>query len=202
MKFVVAIGVLLVGPLTFAGEMKIELPPETGSFKPGPGAEMANGQCLVCHSVEYVQMQPVSPRAFWAASVKKMREKFGAQIPADQIEPLTDYLARNYGTETNLATTSITAAMNTPTPAQTLSGETVAGKYGCLACHNVDVKIVGPPYKAIAAKYQNDATAPAKIAEQIHKGGSGKWGPVIMPPFPMVNEAETRALTEWILSRR
>jgi len=41
-----------------------------------------------------------------------------------------------------------------------------------------------------------------KIAEQIHKGGSGKWGPVIMPPFPTVSDAETKALTEWILSRK
>src|SRR5882762_5040399 len=40
-----------------ASPVKIELPAETGVFKPAPGAELANGQCLVCHSVEYVVMQ-------------------------------------------------------------------------------------------------------------------------------------------------
>jgi cytochrome c len=64
----------------------------------------------------------------------------------------------------------------------------------------VSVKIVGPAYKDIAAKYRNDAEARQKISEQIHKGGSGKWGPIIMPPFPQVSEAETKALTDWILN--
>lgn len=184
-----------------AGVMKIELPPETASFKPGAGAQLANGQCLVCHSVDYVVTQPPFPRAFWAASVKKMRETFGAQIPPELVEPLVDYLARNYGTETNPPAAAVNGTLAAG-PQESLSGETVAGKYGCLACHNVEIKIVGPPYKAIAAKYQNDPQAVAKITEQIHKGGSGKWGPVIMPPFPMVSDAETQALAAWILSRR
>ncbi len=190
---------LALGLTAFAGAVTIELPPETASFKPGTGAGLANGQCLVCHSVDYVTMQPASPRAFWAAEVKKMREKYGAQIPPDQLEALTDYLAQNYGTHTNSPASTEVAA--SPSSAA-LSGEAVATRYGCTACHNVDVKIVGPPFKAIAAKYQNDPTAVAKITEQIHKGGSGKWGPVIMPPFPMVNDAETRALAEWVLSRK
>jgi cytochrome c len=64
------------------------------------------------------------------------------------------------------------------------------------------VKIVGPAYKDIAAKYAQDAQAPVKISEQIHKGGSGKWGSIIMPPFPTVTDGETKALTEWIMSRK
>src|SRR5256885_2188285 len=63
--------------------MKIESPPETEAFKHAPGSEIANGQCLTCHSVEYVGTQPLMPRAFWAGSVKKMQEKYGAQIPQE-----------------------------------------------------------------------------------------------------------------------
>ena len=51
-------------------------PPETGSFKQTPGFESANGQCLTCHSVEYVQMQPLKPRDFWVAVVKPGRVLF------------------------------------------------------------------------------------------------------------------------------
>jgi hypothetical protein len=37
------------------------------------------------------------PRAFWKASVEKMRAKFGAPITDDQMEKLTDYLVTAYG---------------------------------------------------------------------------------------------------------
>lgn len=186
---------------------KIDLPAETGVFKPAPGVELANGQCMSCHSVEYVVTQPPLPRTFWATSVKKMREKYGAAVAEDQVEPLLDYLTKHYGVETtnNAASAATTDApkpvMLTP-PGTQFSGAAVATNYWCLSCHDVSLKKVGPPYKDIAAKYRNDAEAFTKIAEQIHKGGSGKWGPVVMPPFPMVSEAETKAVAEWILNQK
>jgi cytochrome c551/c552 len=188
---------LFVGALgTFAEPLKIELPPETISFKFGPGSEIANGQCLTCHSVEYVATQPVMPRPFWAASVKKMQEKYGAPVPAEQVDPLVDYLTLHYGTN---------GASSTATNISTLvakDGPSVATKYGCLSCHSVSAKIVGPAYKEIADKYRNDSTAKAKIEEQVQKGGSGKWGPVLMPPFPQITATETKLLTDWILSQK
>jgi len=184
-----------------AGTMKIELPAETGVFKPGKGAELANAQCLVCHSVEYVATQPLLTRVAWTASIKKMKEKYGAAVADDQVEALLDYLTANYGTGTN----SAPATTTTPTPQSTpgpVTPTSIAVKYNCLSCHNPTVKIIGPAYKDIAEKYRNDTDAKTKIADQIHKGGSGKWGPVIMPPFPQVTPEETKILTDWILSRK
>ncbi len=80
-----------------------------------------------------------------------------------------------------------------------LDGLQLATKYGCFGCHNTTVKIVGPAYRDIAAKYKSDPDPFAKIDQQIHSGGSGKWGPIIMPPFPQVNAAETKVLAEWIM---
>jgi cytochrome c551/c552 len=203
-------GVSFLFPLGLsAGPLKIDLPPETAAFKPGTGSEIANGQCLICHSVEYVTMQPPLPRAYWTASVKKMREKFGAPLPPEQVEAVVNYLVRNYGQDANGAQeTAANQSAHAPeanpattAPSQALNGEAVATKYGCFGCHNVSLKIVGPAYHDVAAKYHGDPAAFAKIADQIHKGGSGKWGPVIMPPFPMITEAETKALADWILSR-
>src|SRR3954471_14445483 len=85
---------------------EIQLPPETGAFKQDVGAELANGQCLICHSVEYVTTQPPMLRAFWKASVQKMQQKYGAPVPEAQVEPLVDYLTRNYGITTNGAATA------------------------------------------------------------------------------------------------
>jgi sulfite dehydrogenase len=194
----ICLALVLVGALaSFAEPLKIEPPAETGSFKLTPGSELANGQCLTCHSVEYVATQPVMPRPFWAASVKKMQDKYGAQIPAEQVDTLVDYLTQNYGTNG-----AATASTNVAATIVAHDGPSVAMKYGCLACHSTSTKIVGPAYKDIADKYRNDAGAAAKVDEQIHKGGSGKWGPVLMPPFPQVTAAETKLLTDWILGQK
>lgn len=83
-----------------AAPLTVELPQETAAFKPGPGSEIANVQCLICHSVEYISTQPpTSARGYWKATVEKMKHKFGASIPDEQIVPLVDYLVSNYGSE-------------------------------------------------------------------------------------------------------
>ncbi|MHB8521648.1 MAG: SorB family sulfite dehydrogenase c-type cytochrome subunit [Limisphaerales bacterium] len=185
-----------------AGPVKIELPPETASFKPASGSALANGQCLTCHSMEYVLTQPPMPRTFWASEVKKMRQTYGASITEEQIEPLVSYLAENFGVRTNTQPIVIapgTDLKSVPATAQILNVEALATKYGCLGCHNVKVKIVGPAYKDVAAKYRNDPAGLDKIILQIHNGGSGKWGPVLMPPFPTLTDAEARMLAVWIM---
>jgi cytochrome c len=77
--------------------------------------------------------------------------------------------------------------------------EALAKKYNCLACHQVDKKVVGPAYKDIAKKYKGQAGAQAKLAEKVKKGGSGVWGPVPMPPNPAVPDADLKKLVDWIL---
>jgi cytochrome c551/c552 len=175
--------------------IKIELPHETASFRTAPGSELANAQCLVCHSVDYVVMQPPLARTVWAAEVKKMREKYGAAVPDELVDTIVTYLAATYGTDTNA---TLAAATNNVAVATT--GEAVVAKYGCLTCHNVNTRINGPAYKEVAAKYQNDPKAEARIAEQIHNGGTGKWGSNLMPPFPIVTDAETKVVAAWILN--
>jgi mono/diheme cytochrome c family protein len=96
-RLAIAFSALLV--LTVYGDtVKIELPPEKGAFKIGPGVELAQGNCLICHSVEYVTSQPRLDRKFWEASVKKMREKYGAPIADEAVAALVDYLVATYGT--------------------------------------------------------------------------------------------------------
>jgi cytochrome c551/c552 len=181
--------------------LEIKLPPETAVFKQDVGAELANGQCLVCHSIEYVSTQPPMARAAWKASVQKMQQKYGAAIPDDQVEPLVDYLTRNYGSGTN-GPTAPAPAPAVAKAAGKVDAVQLATKYGCFGCHNATMKIVGPAYRDIAAKYRSDADAYGKIDEQIHRGGSGKWGPIIMPPFPMISAGETKTLADWILGMK
>jgi cytochrome c551/c552 len=197
-SYIVTCGAVF-GALAQAAALDIQLPPETAAFKQDAGAEIANGQCLTCHSVEYVLIQPPMQRAFWKAEVQKMQQKYGAAIPEEQVEAVVDYLTKNYGVTTNgTQTTSVqSSAANQQTHA--VDAQQIGAKYGCLGCHNPAVKLVGPAYRDIAAKYKSDPAALAKIDEQIHKGGSGKWGPIIMPPFPQVTAGETKVLSDWIL---
>jgi sulfite dehydrogenase (cytochrome) subunit B len=80
-----------------AAEVKITLPAETGSYKAAPGVELVQANCMMCHSTEYVSTQPPMPRKYWEATVKKMREKFGAPTPEAQTAAIVDYLVTAYG---------------------------------------------------------------------------------------------------------
>lgn len=73
------------------------LPPEKPVFKAGAGAELAQANCLICHSSEYLTSQPPLTRDQWKASVTKMQQKYGAPVSAEAVEPLLDYLVRSYG---------------------------------------------------------------------------------------------------------
>ena len=77
----------------------------------------------------------------------------------------------------------------------------LAQKSGCLACHTVDKKVLGPAYKDVAAKYKGDKTAEAKLIAKVKAGGSGVWGPMPMPPnSPQVKDADITAIVQWVLS--
>jgi cytochrome c551/c552 len=188
-----------------AAPLEIRLPSEVVAFKQDVGAEIANAQCLICHSVEYVTIQPPLPKSFWKGSIQKMQQKYGATIPEEQVEPLADYLTRNYGAATNNAPRAVEesqpqAPQHSTASASAPDARELATKYGCSACHHASSKIIGPPLREIAAKYKNDPEAKKKIEQQIHSGGSGKWGPMIMPPFPQVTPIETKTLVDWILN--
>ncbi len=79
--------------------------------------------------------------------------------------------------------------------------EAMAKKYNCLACHQVDKKVVGPAYKDVAKKYKGQADAVAHLSAKVKKGGSGVWGPIPMPPNTAVPDADIKALVEWILKQ-
>ncbi len=77
----------------------------------------------------------------------------------------------------------------------------LAKKSGCLACHSVEKKIVGPAWKDVAAKYKGDAGARDRLIAKVHKGGKGVWGPAPMPPYsPRVSDANIEKLVDFVLS--
>ena len=76
-----------------------------------------------------------------------------------------------------------------------------AKKAGCMNCHDVDRKVVGPSYKDVAAKYKGDADAEAKLFKKVMNGGSGIWGKMRMPSNRgKLSDEELKTTVSWILS--
>lgn len=76
----------------------------------------------------------------------------------------------------------------------------LAKNSGCLNCHNVDAKLVGPGLTEIAAKYAGQEGAAEMLADRIKNGSNGVWGQIPMPPNAAVSDADALTLAEFILS--
>ncbi len=107
--------------------------------------------------------------------------------------------------------TAVTAASLTPVPAANpaaapaamasapaLANKDLAAKSGCLTCHAVDKKLIGPAFKDIANKYK--ASDEAMLIAKVKAGGKGVWGPIPMPPNVAVKDEDIKTLVNWILA--
>ncbi len=99
-----------------------------------------------------------------------------------------------------MAVAAAGSLMLADTVAAASAAEALAQKNGCLACHSVQQKVLGPSFKDVAAKYKGDKTAETKLIEKIKKGGSGVWGPIPMPGHsPQVKDEDIKTIVQWIL---
>ncbi len=64
---------------------------------------------------------------------------------------------------------------------------------GCLGCHDIDKKKVGPAYKDVAKKYAGDSGAEAKIAGELKEG---KGHPIKVK----ATDEELKTLINYVLS--
>jgi mono/diheme cytochrome c family protein len=72
--------------------VRVALPENDEPFPPGIGADIAGSQCLICHSAGMVLTQPPLKKDEWRAEIMKMRSAYGAPIPDDQVDALSEYL--------------------------------------------------------------------------------------------------------------
>ena len=88
-----------------------------------------------------------------------------------------------------LALTSMGVLAAAPVAAQ----QDLAQKSGCLNCHAVDTKKVGPAFKDVAAKYKGQADAEAKLVTELT---TGKGHPPVK-----ASADDAKALVKWVLSQ-
>jgi cytochrome c len=75
----------------------------------------------------------------------------------------------------------------------------LAQKEGCLGCHTVDKKLVGPAWKDVSAKYKGDAAAETKLLKKVREGGKGNWGDIVQPPNTTTSDANLKILVKFVL---
>ena len=73
---------------------------------------------------------------------------------------------------------------------------------GCLSCHSITEKIVGPAFQSVSAKYAQDKDAVDMLMQSIKNGQRGKWGRIPMPAHPSLSGAELKQLATWVMSHK
>ena len=84
-------------------------------------------------------------------------------------------------------------------------GLALAQANGCLACHRIDSKLVGPAWRDVSRKYKGDPNARERLIHKVKKGGQGSWtdvtGGIAMPPYsPRVSDEDIEKLVSFVLS--
>ncbi|MFM9944290.1 MAG: c-type cytochrome [Bacteroidia bacterium] len=63
------------------------------NLPPAKGAALVQANCLTCHSLRYIELQPEMNRLVWDKIVKKMINHFGAPIADSMVaKHIVDYL--------------------------------------------------------------------------------------------------------------
>lgn len=84
------------------------------------------------------------------------------------------------------------------------ASEELMEKAGCIACHRIDEKLIGPAYREVAKKYRSSPREQTMIylTDKVREGGEGVWGDIPMAPNPpsKISDEDLKKLLEWILS--
>ena len=79
------------------------------------------------------------------------------------------------------------------------ASESLAEQHACLNCHQIEKKLVGPAFKAVAVKYRGQTGAATYLLSKVTQGGSGVWGAVPMPAMPQVPPEDAKKIVDWLL---
>ena len=82
-----------------------------------------------------------------------------------------------------------------------VSPRELAQDQGCMSCHGLERRQVGPGFAQIAMRYRDGADASQRLAAKIRSGGVGTWGRISTPRQPKLSDAEALFLARWVLSQ-
>ncbi len=178
LSFFLIAGILLmnVDAEILAGEVaaptrSITFPTDPFSFQPGPGQEIANTYCFICHSADYIYTQPPHSQTTWTEIIKKMKLAFGCPIPDESIALLAEYLTHQ--NEISPLTSSPLDIQKASSPSRNEQGSLDKGKSvyttHCLNCHGRMGKGDGPIGKMLIPPAANLTVIGKKSDKELLK---------------------------------
>jgi cytochrome c len=119
--------------------------------------------------------------------------------PVTFADPCPGHLPNTHPKEFHMKSVLISALVATGlvAAAPAFANKDLATKSGCMACHAVDKKLVGPSYQDVAKKYK--ASDEATLVAKVKTGGKGVWGQIPMPPNAKLTDDEAKTLVKWVL---
>ncbi|NKB80479.1 MAG: c-type cytochrome [Nitrospirales bacterium] len=148
----------------------VSFPHDPATFQPGAGSSIASGYCTMCHSAEYVYMQPPHNRDQWAEIVDKMRHSFGCPIPDEHVSQLVDYLVSQnslqfpaFSNRANMGSSSRKSEGGNPNDGRKLYS------VHCVNCHGSGGKGDGPIGQALLPPPADLTAAGNKSDEELLK---------------------------------
>lgn len=140
--------------------------------------------------------------AAWQRAVVEgvLAAAFAVPSVAGAATPAASAAARS---ATSSAASSAASAATDAGKVDAVAALALAKSSGCLACHALQQKKIGPSYAAIAARYANNPKAAANLQHAILHGESGTWGVIPMPAYggsqKVLTPAQAQQLARWIL---
>ena len=162
---------------------EITFPSDPITFQPAPGSQIATTYCLICHSAEYMYMQPPHSRAAWEEIVHKMKHAFGCPVPEPDIPNLLTYLVSQNEIQprAELKKVQDKSTVQAVPEGQSSSGNAsrgsrVFGTY-CANCHGQSGKGDGPIGQSLVPPAANltllGKKSDKEILDTIRKGRPG-----------------------------
>jgi len=149
----------------------ITFPTDPFSFQPGPGQEIANTYCVICHSADYIYTQPPHSQTTWTEIIKKMKLAFGCPIPEESIIHLAQYLTHQ--NEIAPPAASPLEIQKASSPSRNEQGSRDKGKSvyttHCLNCHGRMGKGDGPIGKMLIPPAANLTVLGEKSNQELLK---------------------------------
>lgn len=112
------------------------------------------------------------------------------------LHPAAYYTLNNIPAGDRLDATEVSTARGSVVTAATGDAQALLQRHGCLGCHSVERRQVGPSFRDIAARGYSDE----RIVQLIYQPEPENWPDYATPmaPMPHVPDDEARTMAEWI----
>ena len=132
-------------------------------------------------------------------NLAEQNRSVGSQRGADTTNPPPATLQASVAMSIAGVTAATAVPPSTPAAAEAGGADPIVltQKNGCVACHGLETKVLGPGFREVAKKYEDRADAVDYLAAKIKAGGSGVWGAIPMPAQTL-GDGDARTIASWL----